>query len=205
MASDSKELVPLPNYKQSVGTVFEEMTRAVMEKKRFPNILFFRSSERAPEERPPSWIPDWLEMAYGIFEISCPRQAVLLHIKPPIVIEGQQLKMRDRILAVIDGLSTQITDSVEQVEAIANSISMEDVDFGAGLVASGTRYARKHAALEDWLISNSKFEIDGMSLGRWFNYAETALEEASYRVGKALGCGMRLMTTTAGQVGMAHS
>lgn len=132
LASDGEELIPLPNYKQPLGFLLEEMTRSILSIKRCPNILLFRAPDRAPQERLPSWVPDWADLsrmnrpwhsslagpdgdsAYigeivsHFHHLLAPFSRRMTNLtRPPIEFRGRILEMRGKILDVVDGVSSQ--------------------------------------------------------------------------------------------------
>ena len=141
IASDGEELIPLPNYKQPLDSVLEDMTRSILSIQRCPNVLFFRSPDRTPTDRLPSWVPDWVELS----RINRPWHSFLagpegdaayigemvgnLHnllapfsrrmttiVKPPIQFRGRILEMRGRVIDEVDGISSQTSDEVSTAQ-----------------------------------------------------------------------------------------
>lgn len=135
LASDGEELVPLPNYERPLDFVLEDMTRSILSIQRSPNILFFRSPDRAPTDRLPSWIPDWAdlslihrpwhsslagpdgdaayigEMVKNLHHLLAPfSRRMTTMSKPPIQFRGRILEMKGRIVDEVDGISTQMSD-----------------------------------------------------------------------------------------------
>jgi hypothetical protein len=136
LASDGEELVPLPNYKQSLESIHKEMARAILLSKKSPKILILRSSDRAPHERLPSWVPDWADISRmnrpwhfnlsdsgvgqgDLWQVVDQLQRLLTPYsrrmaamtRPPIEFNGSILEMKGWILDSIDGISTQVRDS----------------------------------------------------------------------------------------------
>jgi hypothetical protein len=290
LASDGKELIPFPNYKRPLDSVLEDMTRSILSIQRTPNILFFRSPDRAPTERLPSWIPDWAdlsrndrpwhtslagpegdaayigEMVNNLHHLLAPFSRRMTNIiKPPIQFRGGILQMKGRIIDQVSGISTQTNDGeamtqgeekrrkmlqppghrsfyandAEMAWAIAKCISMDGVDFGADLGSGKSSgyyikafselprrkvrdyLAKSNPNIVKWFDENSEFSIDGQSVEDWmdaaksipisgtesdFNFSPTNRRVKHYleRVIQVLGCGMRLVTTMDGRVGMLH-
>lgn len=135
LASDGEELIPLPNYKQPLGFILEEMTKSILSIRRCPNILLFRAHDREPNERLPSWVPDWTdlsrmnrpwhtslagpdgdsayfgEMVHHLHHLLAPFSRRMTSLtRPPIEFRGRRLEMKGKIIDVVDGLSSQCGD-----------------------------------------------------------------------------------------------
>jgi hypothetical protein len=57
---DGPRLVPVPNYKLSLGEVIRDMTRAMVVAERSLDLIFIRSLHPPEDPKMPSWVPPWL-------------------------------------------------------------------------------------------------------------------------------------------------
>lgn len=295
MASDGRNLVPLPNYMQPADSVFRELTKSILIMERFPNILLLRSIGRGPNDRLPSWVPDWP----NLLQIYRPWHSALLcddtdhstllakmsdvfkalvaaweggsagleHVagRPPIDFDAGILKMKGVRHDRVDGLSTQMKDDEsimeserahrkmiqsrdyrtrynngqEILKAITYSLAMagiearisgKDLELHEPLQSVTDLFteigreilAKSYPELFKWLAGNSLFLIDGRKLEDWMepsiiqNLEDIALEamdsrfvsrleDLIARISQVVECGMRLITTTHGRVGMVHA
>lgn len=82
---DGPKLVPVPNYKHSLGEILRDMTRAMVVAERSLDLIFIRSLHPPEDPKMHSWVPPWLT-----------NRAFSFWSKPMTVLEDRLLSGRSR-------------------------------------------------------------------------------------------------------------
>jgi hypothetical protein len=101
---DGDDLVPYPNYRQSIGEVLGDFTRTMMKSKRSLDYLFFTSSGQALIEDMPTWALDWVGLWSDPGDLYLFDQKIIpgSKFKPTDSSGGNLLRTRGDILCTIE-------------------------------------------------------------------------------------------------------